>query len=146
MNILIINGPNINRLGSRQPDIYGTENYQALEACIHAHAKKEGLRCTIHQTNFEGIIIDLLHHAESHPFQGVLLNAGALTHYSYAIYDAILSIDIPVVEVHLSDPDNREETFRKQNVIRAACQATFKGHGFKSYLAALDYLKKEVIL
>jgi 3-dehydroquinate dehydratase-2 len=144
MNILIINGPNLNLLGTREPLIYGNQSYQDLESTLKKYATKLNVTLDIHQTNFEGIVIDLMHHAASKPYHGIILNAAALSHYSYAIYDAIKAISIPVINVHLSDPSTREEPFRHKDVIASACLNTFKGKGFKSYLEAITFLQKEV--
>ena len=145
MHILIINGPNLNLLGKREPSIYGSKTYPDLEKALNDAALSLNITVEIHQTNLEGIIIDLLHYAEHKNFQGVILNAAAYSHYSYAIYDAIKAIDIPVVNVHLTDPTKRSEAFRALDVIEPAALKTFKGNGFKSYLDALSYLTKDVI-
>lgn len=144
MNILIINGPNLNLLGTREPSIYGKQTYQDLETTLKTHAASLNVTLDIHQTNFEGIIIDLMHHAPSKPYHGIILNAAAFSHYSYAIYDAIKAISIPVINVHLTDPLTREETFRHKDVIAPACLTTFKGKGFQSYIDAITFLQKEV--
>ncbi len=144
MNILIINGPNLNLLGTREPTIYGEKTYQDLETTLKDYAASLNIELDIHQTNFEGIIIDLLHHAYSKPYHGIILNAAALSHYSYAIYDAIKAVDVPVVNVHLTDPTTRNEAFRHNDVIEAACLSTFKGKGFRSYQDAITFLQKEV--
>ncbi len=141
MDILVINGPNLNLLGTRQPKIYGSLSYQALCDELEAFAKKLQIKLEIKQTNFEGIIIDLLHYAHNKNFQGVVLNAAAYTHTSYAIYDAILAIDVPVVEVHLTDPKTRTESFRHTSVIENACVKTFSGEGLQSYINAINFLK-----
>lgn len=145
MNILVINGPNLNLLGTRQVDIYGSKTYQDLENRLKEEALNLGVSIEIHQTNFEGIILDLLHYAKHKNISGVLLNAAALTHYSYALYDAILAIDIPVVEVHLTDIKTRKEAFRQISVIEEACIKTFSGKGFESYIEALNFLCKDVL-
>jgi len=144
MRILIVNGPNINFLGIREPTIYGHETYLDLENTLNNYVKNKQVTLEIRQTNFEGIIIDLLQYAHHEKFHAIILNAGALTHYSYSLYDAIKSINIPVIEVHLTDPEKREEPFRKQNVIQDACLKTFKGNGFNSYKKAIDYILKDV--
>ena len=141
MNILILNGPNLNMIGLREPKIYGTKTYEDLENYLNELAAKYSFEIDIKQSNLEGILIDLLHYGNDR-FDGVILNAGAFTHYSYALYDAIMSIQIPVVEVHLSDINNREE-FRKKSVIRDACITHFMGHGFKSYEEGIKYLLRE---
>ncbi|MFU8785815.1 MAG: type II 3-dehydroquinate dehydratase [Candidatus Izemoplasmataceae bacterium] len=144
MHILVINGPNLNLLGTRQVEIYGNKTYQDLENILKEEALNLDISIEIHQTNFEGIIIDLLHYAKHKNFDGILLNAAAYTHYSYAIYDAILAIHLPVVEVHLTDLASRKEAFRRTSVIEDACIKTFSGKGFDSYIEALNYLSKEV--
>ncbi|MDD4000728.1 MAG: type II 3-dehydroquinate dehydratase [Bacilli bacterium] len=141
MNILVINGPNLNFLGIREKEIYGEASYQALEKYLKVEAKKLNMRLDIFQTNHEGDIIDKIQEIYQRKFQGIIINPGAYTHYSYAIRDAIKSIDLPVIEVHLSNLDIREE-FRKTSVIRDACVATFMGKGFLSYREALEYLKR----
>ncbi|MCK5761351.1 MAG: type II 3-dehydroquinate dehydratase [Candidatus Izimaplasma sp.] len=141
MNILILNGPNINMLGLREPEIYGTKTYKDLEDYLRSLENLFNVKLDIKQSNLEGILIDLLHYGNDR-FDGVILNAGAFTHYSYALYDAIKSIQIPVVEVHLSNTNNREE-FRKTSVIRDACITTIMGLGFRSYKEGIKYLLKE---
>jgi len=138
MTILIINGPNLNLLGTREPDIYGTMTYDELVENLMVYAKDRHVTVDIKQSNLEGIIIDMLQYASHMEYDAVLLNAAAFTHYSYAIYDAIKAISVPVYEVHLSDPCMREEVFRHTSVIRSACKATFKGEGLYSYKKAID--------
>jgi len=142
MNILILNGPNLNMIGKREPEIYGTKTYEDLEAYLKSLESVFDVKLDIKQSNLEGILIDLLHYGNDR-FDGVILNAGAFTHYSYALYDAIKSINIPVIEVHLSDLNTREE-FRKVSVIREACKGSIMGLGFKSYEEGLKLLLKEV--
>jgi len=141
MNLLILNGPNLNMIGLREPEIYGTKTYEDLEIYLKSLESVYNVVLDIKQSNLEGILIDLLHYGNDR-FDGVILNAGAFTHYSYALYDAINSIQIPVVEVHLSDINNREE-FRKKSVIRDACITSIIGLGFKSYEEGIKYLLKE---
>ena len=138
MNILIINGPNLNLLGKREPKIYGTKTYKDLVRYCHSLSFLYGITVKVRQSNHEGVLIDWLHKADSR-YQGVVLNAGALTHYSYALYDAIKAITIPVVEVHLSDIKNREP-FRHQSVISNACIETITGLGFQSYEEGIKLL------
>jgi 3-dehydroquinate dehydratase-2 len=140
MNILVLNGPNLNMLGLREPEIYGNNTYQDLESYIKNLEPIYNITTDIKQSNLEGILIDILHYAND-KFDGVILNAGAFTHYSYALYDAIKSISIPVVEVHLSDITKREE-FRKISVIKDACVASFMGLGFQSYEEGIKELLK----
>lgn len=142
MNILVLNGPNLNMLGVREPEIYGNQTYRDLEDYIRGYCSSQDITVDIKQSNLEGIMIDILHWANDN-FDGVILNAGAFTHYSYALYDAIKSIAIPVIEVHLTDINKREE-FRKVSVIRDACKASVMGLGFKSYEEGIKLLIKEV--
>lgn len=139
MKFLIINGPNINFLGIREPDIYGNLTYPDLCEFLEKKAKELEVNIRIEQTNYEGKIIDLIQEAYYNKINGIIINAGALTHYSYAIYDALRSVSIPSVEVHLSDIYSREE-FRKTSVIKEACVASFYGEHFNSYKKALEYL------
>ncbi len=139
MNILIINGPNLNFLGIREPEIYGTKTYTDLKQYLHKYADRTGVNIQIYQSNHEGEIIDLIqeHYLD---FQGLIINPGAYTHYSYAIYDCLKSINLPAVEVHLSDLSKREP-FRKISVIAPACVKQISGKGFDGYTEAIDYLK-----
>ena len=142
MKILIINGPNLNFLGIREPGIYGTENLEQVNGAILARAKELGAQCEVFQSNHEGDIIDRLHEARRE-FDGVVLNAGAYTHYSYAIRDAIAAIRIPCVEVHISNVHAREE-FRHTSVIAPACLGVVCGFGGDSYLLALEGLVRRL--
>ena len=138
MKILIINGPNLNLLGEREPGIYGEQGYDALEAAVKAKAELMGAECEMYQSNSEGAIIDRLH-AARREFDGVVINAGAYTHYSYAIRDAIAAIKIPCIEVHISNVFARDE-FRSHSVISAVCAGAIFGLGFNGYLLAMDAL------
>lgn len=138
MNILIINGPNLNLLGKREPEIYGSATYEDLVQYIDRLSREWGFTYKIVQTNHEGTIIDFLHEAIDH-YQGIVINPGAYTHYSFAIHDAIKAIQIPTVEVHLSDITKRE-SFRAVSVIAPACVTQFYGEHFKSYYRAIKYL------
>ena len=140
MNILVINGPNLNLLGTRKPDIYGTETLEELMMWLENSTESANHEFKFYQSNHEGEIIDILHD-ERHWADGVLINAGAYTHYSYAIRDAIESIDIPAIEIHLSDPDKREN-FRKKSVLSSICVDTVSGLGKNSYLEGLKILIK----
>lgn len=140
MKILVINGPNLNLLGEREPGIYGDQSYSALSEMVMDKADELGVKCEIFQSNHEGAIIDKLHSARK-DFDGVVLNAGAYTHYSYAIRDAISAIKIPVIEVHISNVFARDE-FRKNSVIAPVCKGSISGFGFGSYLMAMDALAK----
>ncbi len=141
MKILIINGPNLNFLGIREPEIYGKMTYQELCTLLIDYGKSHKTEILVKQTNEEGKIIDFLQEAHfDSSLKGIILNAGAYTHYSYAIHDAIKAINKPVIEVHLSDPNLRDE-FRHLSVIKPVCLKTFKGEGIKSYYNAIDYLE-----
>lgn len=137
--ILVLNGPNLNLLGKREPGVYGTEGYEALCRRVAAQAAEWGLQADCDQTNSEGGLIDRLHGAAG-VYDGVILNAGAYTHYSYAIRDAIAAIPLPVVEVHLSNIHAREE-FRHTSVIAPVCRGQIAGFGFDSYILALLALR-----
>ena len=138
MKILVINGANMNLLGKREPDIYGREDYAALCACIYAHAQSRGIAVECFQSNHEGAIIDAIQEADG-MFDGIVINPAAYTHTSVALLDAVKAVGIPTVEVHVSDPDSRED-FRHVSYIRAACIATIRGHGLPGYLEALHLL------
>ncbi|MBQ8378463.1 MAG: type II 3-dehydroquinate dehydratase [Oscillospiraceae bacterium] len=136
--IIVIHGPNLNLLGEREPGVYGNDSFDSINAEIAEKAKSKGFEIEIFQTNLEGGIIDMLHEARL-TFDGVILNAGAYTHYSYAIRDAISAIKIPVVEVHLSNIHAREE-FRHTSVIAPVCVGQIAGFGKNSYMLAVDAL------
>lgn len=141
MKIMIINGPNLNFLGIREPSIYGKESYKDLTNYLKKTGKDSKIKLKVVQSNEEGKIIDFLQYAHNKKYDGIVLNAGAYTHYSYAIRDAIASISIPVVEVHLSDISKRED-FRKISVIEEVCKKTFMGEHFESYKDAIVFLKE----
>ena len=138
MNILVINGPNLNMLGIREPDIYGKATYADLCSLVEAHAEKLGISVTVYQSNHEGDLVDAVQQAYGKQ-DGIIINPGAYTHTSIALLDALKAVSLPAVEVHISDPDVRDE-FRKISYVRAACAKTIKGHGFNGYLEAMDYL------
>lgn len=138
MKILVVNGPNLNLLGEREPAIYGGDTLGTINGELSEKAKKMGYELSFFQSNGEGEIIDALHAARL-DCAGVILNAGAYTHYSYAIRDAIAAIKIPVVEVHLSNVNSRDE-FRKTSVIAPVCAGSIAGFGKFSYHLALDAL------
>ncbi|HTW84089.1 MAG TPA: type II 3-dehydroquinate dehydratase [Candidatus Sulfotelmatobacter sp.] len=141
MKILVVNGPNLNLLGEREPAVYGTATLADLERAIRKRCKKYGWKVKFFQSNHEGAIIDELH-ARRAWADAVLINPAAFTHYSWALRDAILAIQVPTVEVHLSDLDARaeREEFRRLSVVRDVCVARFTGRGIDSYLDALDFL------
>lgn len=138
MNILILNGPNINLLGNREPSIYGNVSLESLVKSLEEQAKKLGVNIEHFQSNSEGALIDKLHQARE-IFDGIIFNPGAYTHYSYALRDAIAAIEIPVVEVHISNIYNREP-FRSTSVIAPVCIGQVTGLGIAGYKLALTYL------
>jgi len=138
MNLLILNGPNLNMLGIREPEIYGSETYADLCALIEAHAKELGVQVTLLQSNHEGTLVDAIQDAYG-KMDGIIINPGAYTHTSIALLDAVKAVSIPTVEVHISDPGTRED-FRRISYIRSACVRTILGHGLKGYLEAMDFL------
>ncbi len=135
--IFVLNGPNLNLLGTREPEIYGTDTLDDIAASLDDQAQALGLTIDFRQSNHEGHLIDWLHEAQAVGAKAVLLNAAGFTHTSVAIHDAIKSIKVPVVEVHLSDPHKREE-FRHFSYVGLAAKECFAGHGAKSYKLALD--------
>lgn len=141
MKILVLNGPNLNMLGIRQPEIYGKETYEDLKNMIAAEAEKLEVEVSFFQSNHEGALVDAIQQAYFDKVDGIIINPGAYTHTSVALLDAVKGVRIPTVEVHISDPDTREE-FRHVSYIRAACACTIKGHGLPGYLEALHYLKE----
>ena len=138
MNILVLNGPNLNLLGKREPEIYGRETYARLTERIAAHCQGLGVGVEVRQSNHEGILVDWIQEAAG-TFDGIVINPAAYTHTSVALLDAVKAVGLPTVEVHLSDPDARE-AFRRVSYVRAACVATVKGKGFAGYLEAIDLL------
>ena len=138
MKILVINGPNLNMLGIREPAIYGRETYESLCRKIREHAEKRGIDVTLYQSNHEGDLVDAIQQAYGRE-DGIVINPGAYTHTSIAILDAMKAVGIRAVEVHISDVNARED-FRKISYIRAACEKTISGHGTDGYLEAMDYL------
>ena len=142
MKILVLNGPNMNMLGIRQPEIYGKTSYADLVEQIKAEAEKLGVTVSFFQSNHEGALVDAIHQAYFDKVDGIIINPAAYTHTSVALLDAVKAVGIPTVEVHVSDPDSREE-FRHISYIRAACVKTISGHGLPGYLEALHYLVEE---
>lgn len=138
MKILVINGPNLNMLGIREPGIYGKEDYQSLLKKIKAHCDAKGVEVEFYQSNHEGGLVDAIQGAYGR-VEGIVINPGAYTHTSIAILDAAKSVALPMVEVHISDVSQRED-FRQVSYIRAACAKTITGHGTDGYLEAIDFL------
>ena len=135
--IFVLNGPNLNLLGTREPEIYGTDTLDDIAGRLEDKAQEMGMEIDFRQSNHEGHLIDWLHEAQAVGAKAVLLNAGGFTHTSIAIHDAIKSIIVPVIEVHLSDPRSREP-FRHISYVGMAAKECFAGHGAKSYELALD--------
>ena len=142
MKLLILNGPNLNLLGIREPEIYGNKTYKDLCKLIRDHAVEIGAEVEIRQTNHEGVLVDWIQEARE-GFDGIILNPAAYTHTSVAILDAVKAVGLPTVEVHLSDPDAREP-FRRFSFVRHACAATISGKGVRSYLEAMDLLRLQI--
>ena len=138
MRILVLHGPNLNLLGEREPEMYGSMSLAQLNARLRAHAQKRGARLRIFQDNCEGTLIDLIHE-HRHWAQGVVFNPGAYAHYSYALRDAVAAAGVATIEVHLTDVKKREP-FRRRSVIAPVCIATVCGGGAGSYLSAIDRL------
>ena len=138
MKILVINGPNLNLLGLREPDIYGKRTYSDLIQMIREEADRLDVTVEFVQSNHEGTLVDAIQ-AAYQTADGIVINPGAYTHTSVALLDAVKAVGVPTVEVHISDPDTREE-FRKVSYIRTACVASIKGHGLEGYLEALRFL------
>ena len=140
MKLYIINGPNLNMLGIREPDIYGKEDYDHLTGMIEEYAAKKNIEVECFQSNHEGALVDKIQEAYFKGADGILINPGAYTHTSIAIMDAVKSVMLPAVEVHISDLANREE-FRHISYIRKACIDSVIGEGLKGYLHAIDILE-----
>ncbi|SOY28919.1 3-dehydroquinate dehydratase [Acetatifactor muris] len=139
MKILVINGPNLNFLGIREKSVYGTQDYQYLLDMIQRKAEDTGSEITVFQSNHEGAIIDRIQEAYSDGTEGIVINPGAYTHYSYAIRDALASITVPKVEIHISDITKRED-FRKVSVTAPVCDRQIYGQGLEGYLQAVDFI------
>ena len=142
MKILVINGPNLNFLGIREPSVYGKKDYKALVKMIEEKGKEENCEIECFQSNHEGAIIDRLQESYFDGTEGIVINPGAFTHYSYAIRDALASIVVPKVEIHISDISKRE-AFRQVSVTKEVCDLQICGHGLDGYLEAIDFLLKK---
>ena len=141
MKLLVINGPNLNMLGIREPTIYGSGTYAQLLDMIRAHAERCGAEVSFFQSNHEGALVDAIQQAYFDGVEGIILNPAAYTHTSVALLDALKAVAIPTVEVHISDVAARED-FRQISYVRPACIATVTGRGFTGYLDAVDILLK----
>lgn len=140
MKILVINGPNINMLGIREPGIYGNESFETLCATVKNYGAENGIEVKLFQSNHEGALVDEIQAAYG-VFDGIVINPGAYTHTSIALLDAVKAVSIPTVEVHISDVASRED-FRQISFVRAACVKTICGHGIKGYTEAMEFLKE----
>ena len=137
--IYVLNGPNLNFLGIREPEHYGNMTYEGLVSMIEAHCAARGVEVIVRQSNHEGVLVDWIQEAYREGVDGIVINPAAYTHTSVALLDAVKSVRIPTVEVHISRVEERED-FRQISYIRAACVATITGHGVKGYLEAIDRL------
>ena len=144
MNILVINGPNLNMLGIREPGLYGSGTYDALCQQIKAYCAEKNISVEFYQSNHEGDLVDRIQAAYFDGVEGIVINPGAYTHTSIALLDAVKSVSIPTVEVHISKVEERED-FRQVSYIRAACVATITGKGFAGYLEAIDVLMEKKV-
>lgn len=143
MKILVMNGPNLNMLGIREPDKYGRETYDDLLTKIKRHCKERGIEVDFYQSNHEGALVDRIQQAYFDNTDAIVINPGAYTHTSIALLDAVKSVMIPTAEVHISNVKERED-FRQISYIRAACCFTVMGHGTDGYLEAIDYLHETI--
>lgn len=143
MKIRVINGPNLNMLGIREPQVYGNNTYQDLCNLISNYCKENNIEVDFFQSNHEGDLVDYIQDAYFKGIDGIVINPGAYTHTSVAILDAVKATNIPTVEVHISDVAKRED-FRQVSFIRLACVATVSGLGFNSYIKAIDFLKDKI--
>lgn len=138
MKILVLNGPNLNMLGIREPDVYGRRTYRDLKDLILRYAREKGVFTAVYQSNYEGDLVTAVQRARGR-FDGIVINPAAYTHTSIALLDAVKAVGLPVVEVHISDVSKRED-FRQVSYVRQAAAATIMGRGFDGYLDAMDYL------
>lgn len=139
MKLLVINGPNLNFLGIREPDVYGKSTYNDLCDLIKEYVKSKDVELEIYQSNHEGDLVDKIQQAYFDKVEGIIINPGAYTHTSVALLDALKAVMIPTVEVHISDLSKRED-FRQISYVGMMAKKTIKGHGFNGYLEAIDYL------
>lgn len=139
MKILVLNGPNLNMLGIREPDIYGAQTYDNLIALITSHCEKKGIEVNCLQSNHEGDLVDYIQQAYFDKVDGIVINPGAYTHTSVALLDALKAVSIPAVEVHISKVNERE-AFRQISYVSYYCSKTITGKGFDGYIEAIDFL------
>ncbi|MCR4739836.1 MAG: 3-dehydroquinate dehydratase [Lachnospiraceae bacterium] len=140
MKIVVINGPSLKALGTRQVDVFGRNDYDYLCQMIMKKAAQSNILVEIYQSNHEGDIIDKIHACNDDATNGVVINPGAYAHYSYSIYDALMSVDFPKVEVHIADMYNRDEEWRHNSVTAEACDKLIMGKGFDGYIEAIDFI------
>ena len=140
MKILVLNGPNLNMLGIREPDVYGRRTYRDLVDLIHRHARETGVFAAVYQTNSEGALVTAVQKAYGR-YDALVINPAAYTHTSVALLDAVKAVGIPTAEVHISDVSKRED-FRQVSYVRQAAVLTVAGHGFDGYTEAMDYLRE----
>ncbi len=143
MKLYVLNGPNLNMLGIREPEHYGKTDYRALVDMIREHGEKTGVEIVIYQSNHEGDLVDKIQEAYFEGADGIIINPGAYTHTSIALLDAVKAVRLPTVEVHISRLEERED-FRQISYIRLAAKKTISGHGVNGYLEAMDYLIEEL--
>ncbi len=139
MKIYLLNGPNLNMLGIREPETYGSVSYASLLQTVREHCEKKGVEVICYQSNHEGDLVDKIHEAYFEKADGIVINPGAYTHTSIALLDAVKAVSIPTVEVHISKLSERED-FRQVSYIREACVRTVSGHGIDGYTEAIDFL------
>ena len=142
MKIMVLNGPNLNMLGIREPESYGKKSYSQLKEFIENCFEENGIEGVVLQSNSEGELIDFIHHAYSE-YDAIVINPGAYTHYSYAVFDALKAVSLPAIEVHLSNIHSRED-FRKKSVTAPACIGQICGLGFDGYKLAIEYLLRNI--
>ena len=140
--LYVLNGPNLNMLGIREPNHYGTDNYDTLKKLLRAHAKEKGVKLVLFQSNHEGALVDKIQEAYFKGADGIVINPGAYTHTSIALLDAVKATSLPTVEVHISNLAERED-FRQVSFIRSACKKTISGKGLMGYTEAIDFLLGE---
>ena len=141
MKIYLLNGPNLNMLGIREPDKYGSQSYATLLEMVRKHCDKLGIELVAYQSNHEGDLVDKIQEAYFEGADGIVINPGAYTHTSIALLDAVKAVSIPTVEVHISKVEEREN-FRQVSFVRTACVKTITGHGLQGYIEAIDFLWK----
>ena len=139
MKILVLNGPNLNMLGIREPHLYGSSTYDDLVSLISSHCEKKGIEVKCLQSNHEGDLVDYIQQAYFDKYDGIVINPGAYTHTSVALLDALKAVNIPAVEVHITKVDERED-FRRISYVSYYCSKTVTGKGFDGYLEAIDFL------